>query len=298
MELEEEMAEHYQAPAGLLFNSGYQANLGLISALGGRRTTLIYDERIHASMRDGIRLALGRGFSFAHNDHRALEDKLSKAEGTTFVLIEGLYSMDGDEADLAAVLDLAERYDASVVLDEAHSNGVLGPSGRGVAVRDGLAERTFARIFPFGKAFAQQGAFVCGSDLLRDYLISNARSFIYSTAPSFPALTALRESFRWGVQAEGARNGLFQRIEHFRDRAMREDLPIIKGAKGPVQGVLVEGNEAVMDLERYLWEHGLAVKGIRKPTVPEGSERLRIVLHADTPFERIDRALDLMKERL
>lgn len=298
LDLEEEMAAHYRAGTGLLFSTGYQANVGLLSALGERGNSLIYDEKVHASMRDGIRSALARAHSFRHNDPIDLEKKLQRAQGPTFILIEGLYSMDGDRAPLHPILELAERHQASIVLDEAHSNGVLGEKGRGEAARQGVEERIFARVMPFGKAVCQQGAFVTGPQLLKELLIGHARSFIFSTAPSFPALVALRESFRYAMEADARREALFEKVERFRYRAQQEGIALFEDADGPIQGVQVPGAEAAKRLEELLWEKGFAVKAVRKPTVPEGKERIRIVIHADTSNEAIDELVRILKQAL
>ncbi len=206
--------------------------------------------------------------------------------------------MDGDTAPLQAMLERTEAYDASLVLDEAHSNGVLGEQGKGLAYRENLQDRVFARIFPFGKAIAQQGGLVTGSPTLKEFLVGHARSFIYSTAPSFPMLLALRESFRYAAEASEARRSLFERVAHFRKKAEAYAVPIASEAKGPIQGFSLGNNDAVRSLEAYLWEQGYAVKGIRRPTVPEGEERIRIVLHADTPYEAIEEVLRLTASRL
>lgn len=299
MELEQEMLAHYKDESGLLFSSGYQANVGIIAALGAYRdVTLLYDEKVHASMRDGIRMALSRSIPFAHNDLEDLEKKLSKVEGAAFILTEGLFSMDGDIPPICPMLELAERFEAGLVLDEAHSNGVYGPEGKGLAVEKGVEDRVLARLFPFGKAYVQQGAFVAGPHELRDFLIDHARSFIYSTAPSFPALSALRTTFHYVPHLHKARKALFEKAEHFQKKATEFGLPFLSEAKGPVQGVFVEGNEAVQRIDRELLDQGYAVKGVRKPTVPEGSERIRSMVHADTPDEVISDVLGIIAARL
>ncbi len=299
MELEREMADHYAAEGGLLFPSGYQANVGIITALGAYRdVTLLYDERVHASMRDGIRMAVARSFSFAHNDLEDLEKKVTKAEGPAFILSEALFSMDGDGPPLRSMLELAERYDAALILDEAHSNGVYGEGGAGSAVQERVEDRVFARIFPFGKAFAQQGSFVAGSEALREFLIDHARSFIYSTAPSFPVIGALRETLRYVPHCDEQRKALFEKAAFFRAEAEKAGLPLLPEAYGPIQGVILEGNEEVQRLEAELWNEGYAVKGIRKPTVPEGEERIRFMIHADTPEGTIADAIRTIASHL
>lgn len=300
MELESEMAEHYGCLDGLLFNSGYQANVGLLSALGGRDCCFLYDEKVHASMRDGIRLGFARSRAFRHNDPEDLERRLQKEKGSgpVFILSEGLFSMDGDRPPIERFAELAARYDASLIIDEAHSNGVLGPFGKGLVAQQGLEGQVFSRILPFGKAFAQQGAFVSCDPILKEFLIDHARSFIFSTAMSHPALIALRESFRYGRENERARKSLFEKVELFRKRGEAHGLPLLPNAYGPIQGVFVKGNEEVLRVERELRKSGFELKGIRKPSVPSGEERIRISLHADTPETTIEGLVRKLAELL
>lgn len=296
--LEKELASFYREETALLFPSGYQANVGLLSAIGDKGMRFLYDERVHASMRDGIRLSFARARSFRHNDPDELERLLKREEGASFVLTEGLFSMDGDRPPLKEFLAICRAHDAFLILDEAHSNGVWGPHGEGIAVEEGVDKELFARIMPFGKAFAQQGAAVLGSEKLRDFLINRSRPFIFSTAPSFPFLLALQTALHRVKEADEERGLLFQKVRSFREKASAKGLPLLPEAHGPVQGVLVKGEREVMELEKDLWEEGFAVKGIRSPSVPKGSERVRIMIHASTPEEGLEKLIDSMATRL
>ncbi len=164
-QLELFLAQFHQTEAALLFNSGYQANLGLLSCLSTRHDTIVYDQLIHASLRDGIQLSPAKAFNFAHNDIEDLTRKLQRAKGQKIVVIESIYSMDGDEAPIADILSVCEQYDAQLIVDEAHATGVFGPAGEGVVVARGLQDKVWVRIHTFGKAVGAHGAVVVGSQL-------------------------------------------------------------------------------------------------------------------------------------
>ena len=183
-EIETELAAFFHQSSALLFNSGYDANLGLFSSVPLKGDTVIYDVLVHASIRDGIRMSLANSHSFAHNDIDNLRDKLSRAKGTVYVAVESVYSMDGDQAPLKEILAVCEEEGAFLIVDEAHSGGVLGDNGEGLTTECGIDDRVFAKIITFGKAFGSHGAVVLGSDDLKTYLINFARSLIYTTALS------------------------------------------------------------------------------------------------------------------
>ena len=180
--LETHLAQFHGTEAALLFNSGYTANLGFFSAVPQRGDTILYDEASHASVKEGIRASFAAAWSFRHNDLADLERKLSRATGAVFVAVEALYSMDGDMAPLAELAAFCGPRGLHLVVDEAHSNGVYGPRGAGLVTALGLEAAVFARILTFGKALGSQGAAVAGPAVLRDYLLSFSRPFIYTTA--------------------------------------------------------------------------------------------------------------------
>jgi 8-amino-7-oxononanoate synthase len=177
------LADFHQAEAALIFNSGYDANVGLFSALGNRHALILYDELVHASIHDGLRLSLAKKIKFRHNDVAHLQQLLTRHQAeTVYIAVESVYSMDGDQAPLKALAELAELCGAGLVVDEAHATGVYGEKGEGLVVADGLAHRVYARVHTFGKAIGLQGAVVVGTNVLKNYLINFSRSFIYSTA--------------------------------------------------------------------------------------------------------------------
>jgi 8-amino-7-oxononanoate synthase len=289
--LENELAAFYRAESGLLFNSGYAANTGIFSAIPQRGDTILYDEFVHASVRDGIRLSAAKSWSFRHNDLAHLEALLQKAEGTIYVTAEAVYSMDGDEAPLEEMVALCEKYGAALVLDEAHSNGLYGEKGAGLAVAKGLHERLFARVMTFGKAPGCHGAFIVGSRQLRDYLVNFSRPFIYSTALPLHDLAVVRCSVAHFSKREDLRRQLFSLVDYFRNAALAHSIPLT-ASHSAIQAVIVPGNENARKLAAACREKKLDVRAILSPTVPEGKERLRIILHSFNSEGEVD---DLVK---
>ena len=207
-ETEKTLASFHQAETGLIFNSGYDANLGLLSSVPQRGDTVLYDYLSHASIRDGMRLSFARSFSFGHNDTNDLEKKLETAKaagGNIFVVTESVFSMDGDEAPLAEISSLCRRYEAHLLVDEAHATGVIGEKGEGLVQSLGLQDSCLARIHTFGKALGCHGAIVLGSAWLRDWLINFSRPFIYTTALPPSSIAAIRASYELFPQMHAER---------------------------------------------------------------------------------------------
>lgn len=280
---EKRIARFHNVEAALLFNSGYDANLGLLSSIAGRGDAILYDSLIHASLRDGIRLSLAPSYSFAHNDLDSLEKKLIQVNRRSFVVVESIYSMDGDQAPLKEVSDLCRRYGAGLIVDEAHATGVMGSKGEGLVQALGLGNDCFARVHTFGKALGVHGAAVVGSELLKQYLVNFARTFIYTTAMPPAAVSAIDAAYRFFPKMKAERTRLKKYIRLFQ----AVELPFEKLLSDtPIQIVLIPGNEAVHAAAAELQRCGLNVKPILHPTVAQGKERLRIVLHSfNTPQE-------------
>ena len=190
--LEKEIADHHESESALFFNSGYTANLALFAALPKKNDTIITDNCIHASVIDGCRLSYAKRLHFRHNDLTDLEQKLRKAQGTCYVAVESLYSMEGDVAPLKEISSLCKKYGALLIVDEAHAAGVYG---MGLVQEEGLEKDVFARVVTYGKAFGTHGASISGSSLLKQYLINYARPFIFTTAPSLHQLLAVRSAY-------------------------------------------------------------------------------------------------------
>ena len=278
-ELEQWIADFHRAEAGLIFNSGYDANLGLFSCIAQRNDTILYDELSHASIIDGIRLSLANALTFEHNNLKDLEEKLKQAKGKIFVSVESVYSMDGTLAPLKDIVALTEKYNAALIVDEAHATGVFGKEGRGRVCEEGIEKNVFARIHTFGKALGVHGAIVIGSKTLRDYLINYARPFIYSTALPFHSLVAIRCAYEVMITSPPA----------FASANLPQARPLQRrGGKSPIMSVIIPGNDEVRRVAKQLQEKGFDVRPIVSPTVPQGKERLRICFHSFNTEEEID----------
>ncbi|WP_116105666.1 aminotransferase class I/II-fold pyridoxal phosphate-dependent enzyme [Lewinella sp. IMCC34191] len=287
--LEDQIANFHGFPAALLFGSGYTANLGLLSCIAGRTDTIVYDELIHASLRDGIRLSGAAARRYKHNRVEEAERLLgqSRSDGQTFLVTEGRFSMDGDTAPLSALADICTKHGALLIVDEAHSVGLDGPRGAGLVAAHQIQDRVFADVVTYGKAPGFHGAAILGSTELRDYLINFSRPFIFSTGPRPGQIVGIRHAYSLlEHRQEEAYRRLLRIIEHF-SRTAAELLPgWIDVTTGPIQLVPFAGNQAVMQMEEWLHDQGFLVKAIRSPSVPRGTERLRICLHAfNTPAE-------------
>lgn len=289
--VEEKMASHFQSEAALIFNSGYDANVGLFSSLPQKGDTILYDELVHASVRDGIRLSFANSFSFKHNDPSDLEKKLKKATGTIFVAVESLYSMDGDIAPLVDMDRLCREYGALLIVDEAHSGGVFGEEGRGLCAELEISESVFIRLFTFGKAYGAHGAVVCCSDLVRQFLVNFARSFIYTTALPEALYTHLLNQVE-ASKPELLRQQLQANIVHF-TKSVQSPL---SAPNSPVQVIEFSSLDECKSKAAQLQEAGFAVKAILPPTIPAGSQRLRVCIHAFNTPEEIDRLIALLKQ--
>lgn len=295
MALEASISHFHDSEAGLIFNSGYDANIGVLSSIPQKGDTIVYDELSHASIRDGMRLSFARSFSFAHNDMIDLEKKLkliyANAGGTVFIVTESVFSMDGDICPLAVIVTLCEKYGAHLIIDEAHATGVIGEKGEGLVQQLQLQGKVFARIHTFGKACGCHGAVVLGSGLLIDYLINFARSFIYSTALPPHAAAVISESYRIFPEMIKEREFLQNLIVKFQAATLSYEKLV---SSTPIQAVVVPGNKEVKCLAEKIQENGLDVRPVLSPTVPAGKERLRIILHAFNTMDELDRLIALL----
>lgn len=272
------LANFHHSEKALLFNSGYAANQGLLSCMAERHDTIVYDQLIHASLREGLKLSLATHYSFRHNDLEHLAQKLAIAKGQIFVVVESVYSMDGDEAPLREMVKLCAPYNAALIVDEAHATGVLGPEGRGLVAELDLEEQVWARIYTFGKALGGHGAAVCGPAYLVDYLINFSKPFIYTTALPWHGLAGVQAAY--GEMENGlALAQLQDNIRFFVEQIPTSLRVQFIPSRSAIQSMLWPGNEAVRALARHLQEAGLGVWPILHPTVPKGQERLRICLH-------------------
>ena len=289
-ELERTIARFHKAEAALLYNSGYDANTGLLSAIALKNTIVLYDELCHASIIDGLRLGLCNKYKFRHNSIDDLAEKLSRFtnDGPLIVVVESVYSMDGDLAPLALITQLCTAHNAQLVVDEAHATGVFGANGEGLVVALGLQEQVFARVHTFGKALGCHGAAVVGGTLLKNYLVNFSRQFIYTTALPPHSVQAIACAYHL-LAAKGFSNQpLNGIITYFRHKVAESGIAGYKDSISPVQAIVTGSNASAKALAAKMQASGLQVKAILSPTVPQGSERLRICLHSFNTREQID----------
>lgn len=291
-ETEAIIAQFHKAEAALIYSSGYAANVGLFSCLVGKGDTIISDQYIHASIIDGIRLNKANRNWFIHNDLADLEAKLQLAQNKIIVVVESIYSMDGDEAPLSKIADLCEKYGALLIVDEAHSTGIYGAHGEGLVCQLGLEKRVYARLHTFGKALGFHGAAIVGSQILRDYLINHSRSFIYSTGIPPPYYSQIQAIYSLLPKANKAQ--LFDLIHYFRQQINPIKNIAIIDSLSPIQAVVIGDNFKAKTIENQLLNNGFFVKAILSPTVAVGTERLRISIHAFNTKKEIDKLISLI----
>ncbi|MDO6800834.1 pyridoxal phosphate-dependent aminotransferase family protein [Wenyingzhuangia sp. 1_MG-2023] len=301
IEVESELARFHKAESGLLFNSGYDANVGLFSSVLQKNDVLLFDELIHASVRDGIRLSAANSYKFKHNDIYDLETKILRFKENTrqvYISIETVYSMDGDTAPLQDIVNLCEKHGVYLIVDEAHSGGVFGENGNGLVCALGLETKIFARVHTFGKALGCHGAVVLGSDDLRNYLINFSRAFIYTTAIPLHAVATIRAAYE-SLQEKELLQNLHFRISYFNKVVQKLGLSekFIK-SNSAIHCCVLPGNDRVKNLAQKIQNQGVLVKPILSPTVANGQERLRICLHAFNTKQEIDLLLKIISENI
>jgi 8-amino-7-oxononanoate synthase len=299
-ELEEEMASFTGTEAALYFVSGYAANLGLLSSIAGKDDLIFSDALNHASIVDGIRLSNARKVIYPHADLDALESALRTYQNERcqkFLVTETVFSMEGDVAPLAALLALADRYGAGLIVDEAHATAVHGPSGRGIAAQTGVVPGLVAAVHTCGKALGSAGAFVCGSSVLKDHLINHARTFIFSTAMPPYMAAQVRAALRLSLQMD-ERRGILRSRAHRLATALRAGGWDTAGSTTQIIPVVIGDNHAALSAAEFLQQQGFAARAIRPPTVAEGRARLRFSLTCAIDardLERLGEALNMWR---
>lgn len=283
-ELEAFLAQVFRSESALLFNSGYTANMGVLSTIPQKGDVVFYDELSHACIKDGIRLGFADKFPFRHNDVDGLERKLQKArlslpDSDLYIVVESVYSMDGDSAPLNDLVALCRKYNALLVVDEAHSTGVFGAGGSGLVDQLRLGNDVFIRVHTFGKAMGSHGACVVAPQAVKDYLINFSRPFIYTTAMPLHALVGIRCAFEFLAAHSELPQQLHSNINLFKKNMGAQPEKLI-GSGSAIQAMFAPGNENAKRLAAKVQKKGLDVRPILSPTVKEGSERLRICLHA------------------
>jgi 8-amino-7-oxononanoate synthase len=299
---EQFIANFHQTDTALIFNSGYDANIGFFGSVPQRNDIILYDELCHASIRDGILMSNAKSFKFNHNDNENLLDKLSTFNtqlSTIYIVTESVFSMDGDAPNLEELVAICEKHNCYLVVDEAHALGVIGEKGEGLVQNLGLQDKVFARIMTFGKGLGCHGAAVLGSQELKDFLINFARSFIYTTGLSPHSVATIITAYQLLEKDIEELKKLRENICFFNQQKQILGLkPLFVKSKSAIQSAIIPGNEKVKTLAKQLQNHGFDIKAILSPTIPDGQERLRICLHSFNSELDIKTILNLLKENL
>ena len=294
--LEKKLADYVQLPRALLFSTGYQANIGAITALAGRESAVFSDKLNHASLIDGVRLSRAEAVRYPHGDMAFLEQALAKSTARQRMIVtDSVFSMDGDVAPLPALLDLAERYDALLLVDDAHGFGVLGPQGRGALAHFGLRSPRLVYVGTLGKAAGVSGAFVAGAPDVVETVLQRARTYIFTTASPPHLATALEASLELMQAEEWRRERLRELVVALRSGMRGSNL---QPSDTPVQALVVGGNTEALALSDAIRDRGILVPAIRPPTVPEGTARLRISLSAAHELADVSRLVDALRDAL
>ena len=299
-QLEQQISQFHKTEAALIFSSGYAANVGIFPTLARKKDVILFDELSHASTRDGIRLSKAQSIDFQHNSPFHLEHCLKKIRpitaGNIYIAIESLYSMDGDFAKLTEMVEIAEKYAANLIIDEAHATGVIGEKGAGLVSHLGLENRILARIHTFGKALGNDGAVIVGSQILRDYLINFCRPFIFSTAPTIHKIIAIKQAYILLEESQKQITDLHENIAFFRQKmqSFTHLKKYLLDSHSPIQGFIIAGNENVRQAAAKMQAAGFDVRPIIAPTVAKGSERIRICLHSFNTKKQITRLVEMM----
>ncbi|WP_317039595.1 aminotransferase class I/II-fold pyridoxal phosphate-dependent enzyme [Maribacter hydrothermalis] len=301
--LEPILATFYKANSALVFNSGYDANMGIFSAVPQRGDLIFYDELVHASIREGIRMSNAKSYSFLHNDLTNLKEKIDlnlvrneSEECTVYIATESVFSMDGDTPDLKAMVKYTKTKGYNLIVDEAHAVGFLGKNGEGLIPELGLETDVFARTVTFGKGFGCHGAAILGSNDLKDFLVNFAKPFIYTTAltPHTLATIITAHSYMQELGKE-PKAKLKENVEFFKKQVTAHNLDaFFIPSNTAIQGCIIPGTKKAKQVAKKLIDKGFNIKAILSPTVPEGQERLRICLHSFNSKEEIGLLVKLL----
>lgn len=293
------IAKFHNSESALIFNSGFDANIGLFSSVPQKGDIILYDEFSHASIRDGIRMSLAKSYKFEHNDLDDLSQKLEKFSGKPesdiYVVTESVFSMDGDSPDLEELVKLTDNFPFYLIVDEAHATGVFGAKAAGLLQQLSLVDKVFARIHTFGKGLGCHGAAILGSKELRDYLINFSRSFIYTTALSPHSVAGIIAAYEHLESGKAEVEKLKKNIQYFQNEILKRGLAknFVK-SDSAIQSCLISGNSRVKKIASEFNKKGFDLKAILSPTVPEGGERLRFCIHSYNSEAEISEVLDLL----
>ena len=292
-ETEQFFADFYKADSALFFASGYNANLSIFSTIASKEDTILYDSDAHASIRDGLQLSYAKTLKFKHNNLEDLELKLKKSKGDVYVAIESVYSMDGSIAPIKEILQLCKKYNALLIVDEAHSTGIFETFGRGLCAELGIEQEVFLRVMTFGKAIGCHGAVVLGPTNFKQFLINFARPFIYTTAPSCFDFLKARKSVECIALHPEWIQALHSNIAHFSKiiQSIHRNTPVFTT---PIIPFISDNIPALKNFEALGLQHGYQFKSILSPTVSRGQERIRFSIqrkHSEEQFAKIGELL-------
>lgn len=294
--LEAEAAAFFGAETALFFGGGFVANSALFSTLPQREDLVVHDELIHASVHDGVRAGRASSVAAAHNDAQAFEDRITAwrdggGVGRPWIAVESLYSMDGDRAPLADLMEVADRHDGILVIDEAHATGVFGRDGRGLGA-ELEGRHNVVSLHTCGKALGVSGALVLAPRVLRDFLVNRCRPFIYATAPSPLVAAVVRRALAICQEGSDRREALLRQVALFaRLASERFDLPL---SGSQIQPFVVGGDDAAVALAKAMQVDGFDMRAVRPPTVPENTARLRIALTLNAAADDVARMVDAL----
>ncbi len=300
-EIESLLVATFSYPSALVFNSGYDANIGFFSVVPQRNDIVFYDELVHASIRDGMKLGNAKSYKFKHND---LDDLAAKCKSVSdeievYVVTESVFSMDGDQPDLKALSAFCKKNKFNLVVDEAHALGVFGEGGVGMIQQLGLVKDVFAQIITYGKALGAHGAAVLGCNDLKDYLLNFAHSFIYTTGLPPHSLATILSATEYLNSTNGKKENqrLQSNISFFKNKVASLKMEsFFIDSNSAIHACVIPGVNDVKKISKKLYLDGFDVKAIVSPTVPEGKERLRFCLHSYNTFEEIGWVLQLLKK--
>lgn len=292
------IATFHQSEAALIFNSGYDANLGFFNSVPQRNDIILYDELVHASIRDGLMMSKAKSYKYEHNNFEHLEQLIKKFKSEIYdlyIVTESVFSMDGDTPNLNELTLLSTNYNCHLVIDEAHALGVFGNKGEGMVQQLHLQNEVFARIITFGKGLGCHGAAIVGSNDLKNYLINFARSFIYTTGLSPHSVASIYMAYQELEKQPKNLAQLRNNINFFNQQKRLLSLKqVFIRSKSAIQSAIFSGNDQVKNIALEFQKSGFDVKPILSPTVPEGQERLRFCLHNYNTEEEIFDALQFL----
>lgn len=299
VEAENMLADFHNAEEALIFNSGYDANVGFFSSVPQRGDVIFYDELIHASIRDGMQMSNAKSYKFKHNDIEDLNFQIERnrnerSDQEIYIVTESVFSMDGDCPDLKSLIAFCQKYSCHLIVDEAHATGVFGDYGVGLLQKLGLENQVFARINTFGKALGCHGAVVLGSKDLKAYLVNFCRSFIYTTGLPPHSIATIQMAYE-ELKCTSEIEKLTENITFFNQELKSKHLTsrFIK-SNSAIHCCIIAGNENVKKVANQIQIKGFDVKPILSPTVPQGKERLRFCLHSYNSKEEISEVLELL----